>query len=138
MDTRSYQRVLMVDDDEDDCVMATEAFAENGVKASFSCVYDGVRLIDHLSECLLDEKCKLPRLILLDLNMPRKSGREVLAMLRAHPGFQNIPVVILTTSDKDDVLPATLEMADGFVTKPATFEEWVAMMRPFIDRWLAG
>ncbi len=127
--------VLMADDDQDDCLMATEAFADSGAKVGFSCVEDGKELMDRLLECYHSDR-GLPNLILLDLNMPRLNGHEALMAIRAEEALRNIPVVILTTSSEDDVRSSTKKMADGFITKPPSFDGWFLIMKSIADRWL--
>ena len=79
--------VLMADDDAEDCFLAVEAFAETGAEAAFRCVLDGVELMDHLSEHSRSQVKRLPDLILLDLNTPRKDGRETLIEIKAEPAL---------------------------------------------------
>jgi len=129
--------VLMADDDAEDCWLATEAFAKSGVEAAFSCVLDGVELMNHLKERSRPNAKGLPSLILLDLNMPRKDGWQALTEIKAEPALQHIPIVILTTSEEQSNVDLTLKAgAESFITKPATFDEWVEMMKSLADRWL--
>jgi CheY-like chemotaxis protein len=126
----------MADDDAEDCWLASEAFAESGVKAVFCCVLDGIELMDYLSGPSRSEAKGLPSLILLDLNMPRKNGAEVMSEIRSEPAFQQIPIVVLTTSNEEDVPYVISEMADGFITKPVTFDEWIEVMKSLAEQWL--
>jgi CheY-like chemotaxis protein len=128
--------VLMADDDTEDCWLATEAFLESGAKAAFCCVLDGIELMEYLSEPSRSEAKGLPSLILLDLNMPRKNGADAMIEIRSEAALQQIPIIILTTSNEEDVPPAISQMADGFITKPATFEEWIAIMKSLAEQWL--
>jgi two-component system, chemotaxis family, response regulator Rcp1 len=82
------------------------------------------------------ETKRLPDLILLDLNMPRKNGRQALLEIKSDPAFQNIPVVILTTSEKKVVDPITKAECNSFITKPSDFDEWVEIMKSLAERWL--
>jgi CheY-like chemotaxis protein len=132
-----HPAVLMADDDQDDCLMATEAFADSGAKVSFSCVEDGKELIDRLFECCHSGR-GLPNLILLDLNMPRLNGHEALMAIRADEALRNIPVVILTTSSEENVRSSTKKMADGFITKPPSYDGWFLIMKSVADRWLGN
>ena len=95
--------VLMADDDAEDCRLATKAFAESGAKVVFSCVLDGIELMNHLTEHSRSEAKGLPDLILLDLNMPRKNGWQALIEIKAEPALQHIPIVILTTSEEQEM-----------------------------------
>jgi CheY-like chemotaxis protein len=129
--------VLMADDDPEDCWLAIESFAESGAKAAFSCVLDGIELMNYLTEHSRVEAKRLPDLILLDLNMPQKDGREALIEIKSEPALQHIPIVILTTSEEQEDVDLTLKAgAESFITKPATFDEWVEMMRSLAERWL--
>jgi len=131
--------VLMADDDLDDCMLAEEAFAESGTKAAFSCVLDGVELMGYLAERSRVNPADLPSLILLDLNMPRKSGREALIEIKAKPALQHIPIIILTTSKEEkDVSFSMKAGAKSFITKPESFDEWVMIMKSLAESWLIG
>ena len=126
----------MADDDEEDCFLANEAFFESRVQATLSFVGDGNELIDYLVECSRSEACGLPRLILLDLNMPRKDGRQALLEIKAEPSLQHIPIVILTTSgEAEDVCFAMKAGASSFITKPASFDEWIKIMESLPGLW---
>jgi len=129
--------VLMADDDEDDCSLAKEAFGECGFKADFSCLLDGLELLDYLSAHSRDEVRGLPKLILLDLNMPRMDGRQTLLKIKAEPILRDIPIVIFTTSsEKKDICFAMKAGADLFITKPTNYDDWVEIMKSLAERWL--
>lgn len=137
MTTEIQKKVLMVDDDEEDCLLASEAFAESGADAAFVCIEDGIKLMDYLSERTRLEPDELPALILLDLNMPRKDGREALLEIRSDPALHTIPVVILTTSYEEKDIEFSMKAgADSFITKPVTFVEWVEKMKSLAKCWL--
>jgi CheY-like chemotaxis protein len=131
----------MVDDDVDDCTLATEAFKIAQVGNPLRCLYDGEKLIEYLRECLAQHvgaPC-FPALILLDLNMPRMDGRETLQMLKADPALHRIPVVVWTTSrSEDDVRRARAAGCDDYVIKPSSFTELVGIVRTVNERWLAA
>jgi CheY-like chemotaxis protein len=124
--------VLMADDDDDDCILARDAFKQSGSRGIFRFVEDGIKLLDYLST-----SHHLPALLLLDLNMPQKDGRQTLREIKAIPRFQNIPVVVFTTSreEKDRVFCHRMG-ANSFITKPTLFEDWVRIMRSLADKWL--
>jgi CheY-like chemotaxis protein len=90
--------VLMVDDDKENCLLAKEAFSKSGATANFLYVGNGIELMDYLSRHTKSEPDGLPDLILLDLNMPFMNGLEALRKIRVDQKFDNIPIVILTTS----------------------------------------
>lgn len=132
MTNRGKPVVLMADDDDDDCILAQNAFEMAGTRGHLHCVEDGMALFDYLNGT-----ARVPALILLDLNMPQKDGRQVLKEIKSTPTFRKIPVVVLTTSreEKDRVLSGEMG-ADSFITKPATFEGWVKIMKSLADEWL--
>ena len=137
MPEKNALTVLMADDDAEDCMLAAEAFAETGAKAAFSCVEDGQELMDYLSVNSLPESKGLPALILLDLNMPRKDGREALLEIKSKTALQHIPIVILTTSQEQRDIDFTKGAgAKAFITKPATFAKWVEIMESLVESWL--
>lgn len=133
MKNRNVPFVLMADDDEDDCILAKDAFAESGAQGVLGFVENGLELMSSLFR-----SAALPALILLDLNMPLKDGREVLKEIKSIPQFMNIPIVVLTTSREEKDVNYSCEMgAKSFITKPATFDGWVEIMKSLSDKWLA-
>jgi CheY-like chemotaxis protein len=124
--------ILIADDDDDDCMLTRDAFNASGAIGMMHFVNDGIELMNYLS-CT----ATLPDLILLDLNMPRKNGRQALKEIRSVLSFQNIPVVILTTSqEENDIIYCREEGADSVITKPASFSAWVKIMTALNDKWL--
>lgn len=123
--------VLMADDDVDDCMLAKDAFGEVTSNGKLHCVEDGAKLMDHLLNA-----SRLPSLILLDLNMPRKDGRQALREIKSIRSLQQIPIVIFTTSEAEKDIVFSREMgADSFITKPARFQEWVDIMKMLIQSY---
>lgn len=133
--------VLMADDDEDDQMFAQDAFEESGLPYSLNFVNDGEALLDHLHGCLDSDnpsRTLLPDLILLDLNMPRKDGREALREIKSHPQLRHIPVVVLTTSSADgDVYQSYDIGANSYITKPVTFESLVDVLNTLGKYWFS-
>lgn len=137
MPNSNHKTVLMADDDAEDCMLATEAFMESGARATFSCVEDGMELMEYLALHSSPHTRALPALILLDLNMPRKDGRAALVEIKSQPLLRSIPIVILTTSrEQRDIDFTTRAGADSFITKPASFDRWVEMMKLLAETWL--
>ena len=134
-----FQVVLMADDDRDDCVLVEEAFKENRMQGNFRCVEDGEILLDYLyrrGPFIEAGTSPLPRLILLDLNMPRKNGYEVLRTLKADPALRAIPVVVLSTSDEPADVKMSYELgANSFITKPGNFEDLVRIVGTLGKYW---
>jgi len=123
-------RILLVDDDPGDVLITREAFAENKVRNVLHVVSDGETALAFLRR--EDEFAAAPRpdLILLDLNLPKKSGHEVLEEIKTDVDLQRIPVVVLTTSDaEEDILRSYNLHANAYVTKPMDFERFLTVIR---------
>jgi CheY-like chemotaxis protein len=122
--------VLLVEDDPGDTLMIREAFEDNKVRNRLTCVTDGVQALDFLRREGDHAGAARPDLILLDLNLPRKDGREVLAEIKADDDLRTIPVVVLTTSQaEEDVLRSYELHANAYVTKPVDFERFIEVVR---------
>jgi CheY-like chemotaxis protein len=132
--------ILMADDDADDRLMAKEAFEESRVVNDLRFVEDGVELMDYLKrQGKYSDPTMSPRpgLILLDLNMPKKDGREALKEIKSDPALKNIRVVILTTSKAEEDIYRTYNLsAASYITKPVTFEGLVDVIRTLGKYWL--
>jgi len=130
----------MADDDPDDRMMTQAAMQENRLVNDLHFVEDGVALMEYLrreGEYQDPEKSPRPGLILLDLNMPRKDGREVLTELKADASLRSIPVVVLTTSRaEEDILRSYDLGVSSFITKPVSFDGLVEAMKVFGKYWL--
>jgi len=131
--------ILMADDDPDDRLMAREALEEARLVNELRFVEDGEQLLDYLKRrgrFAEPDAAPRPGLILLDLNMPRKSGREALAEIKADPELRSIPVVVLTTSKaEEDILRSYDLGVNSFITKPVTFDGLVEVMRSLARYW---
>ena len=122
--------VLLVEDDPGDVVLIEEAFEDNKVHNRLHVVSDGVEAIDFLRKQGENGGSPTPDLILLDLNLPRKDGREVLAEVKTDERLQQIPVVVLTTSKlEEDVLRSYKLHANAYVTKPVDFDRFIEVVR---------
>ena len=134
-----YVTILMADDDEDDCLLAKEALAENRLANNLYFVNDGEELLDYLhNRGKFEDRAQNPRpgLILLDLNMPRKDGREALREIKADPELKSIPVVILTTSkEEEDIVRSYNLGANSFISKPVSFDGLIDVMRSLGEYW---
>ena len=125
--------VLLVEDDPGDALMIREAFEHNKVRNALHVVADGVEAMQFLRRRASTPRAA-PDLILLDLNLPRKDGREVLARSRATPRCATIPVVVLTTSQaEEDVLRSYELHANAYVTKPVDFDRFIEVVRQIDD-----
>jgi two-component system, response regulator len=137
-DTSDSITILMADDDCDDRLMAEDAMRESRLGNTFRCVEDGQELMDYLTRKGKYAVGDAPRpgLILLDLNMPRKDGRQALKEIKSDPDLRRIPVVILTTSKtEEDVLRSYDLGANSFITKPVTFDRLVDIVRTLGNYW---
>ena len=137
---RSSFTILMADDDRDDCLLVKEAFAESRLLNDLRFVADGVELMDYLlhrGQYQDERSAPRPGLILLDLNMPRKDGREALKEIKSHRDLRSIPVVILTTSkEEEDILQSYDLGASSFITKPVTFSGLMDAVQAMKKYWL--
>lgn len=131
--------ILMADDDADDRMLAKDAFDENHLNNEIRFVEDGEELMDYLlrrGDYADPETSPRPGIILLDLNMPRKDGREALAEIKADSSLKRIPVVVLTTSKAEEDLFRTYELGvSSYITKPVTFEGLVEVIGTFGQYW---
>jgi two-component system response regulator len=132
--------ILLADDDEDDRMMTREALLDARLTNDLRSVIDGVELLEYLrNEGKFADPDDAPRpgLILLDLNMPRKDGRESLAEIKADPELRSIPIVVLTTSKAEQDIVKTYDLGvNSFITKPVTFAGLVDAMAVFSRYWL--
>jgi CheY-like chemotaxis protein len=138
---RNEVTILLADDDEDDRDFTRDALRDAGVPNEMRFVVDGQDLMDYLRRegMYADGAVDAPRpsVILLDLNMPRKDGREALAEIKTDEVLRTIPVVALTTSrDEKDIIRTYRLGANSFITKPVTFEALVEVMRTLQRYWL--
>ena len=131
--------ILMADDDEDDCMLAREALAESRLANALYLVRDGEELMDYLHQRgKYTDRNLAPRpgLILLDLNMPKKDGREALREIKTDPQLKHIPIVVLTTSKAEEDIYRSYELgANSYITKPVTFASLVEVMRTIGKYW---
>ncbi len=131
--------ILLADDDPDDRKLTHDAFMENRLANDFHAVEDGEELLDYLHRRGQYESLRgnpLPGLILLDLNMPRKDGREALKEIKADPELRRIPVVVLTTSKAEEDIVRTYDLGvNSYVTKPVTFKSLVELIKVLGCYW---
>ena len=132
--------ILMADDDPDDRQMTKEAFAESHLANDLRFVHDGEELMDYLQrrgKYADPAKSPRPGLILLDLNMPKKDGREALREIKADPSLRKIRVVVLTTSKAEEDILRTYDLsAASYITKPVTFDGLLDVVQTLGKYWL--
>ena len=138
---KSQGTILCAEDDPDDRLLIAEAFAESGLLQALHFVEDGEELLEYLrgeSPRSGQPPSPRPSLILLDLNMPRKDGREALRELKSDPALRPIPVVVLTTSMAEEDIRLSYDLyANSFVVKPARFDSLVQLFRSLGQYWFS-
>lgn len=128
--------VLMADDDEDDRLLARDAFEESASDVNLQFVEDGQELLEYLHGHGVWANHPTPSLILLDLNMPRKDGREALAAIKDDPTLRRIPIVIVSTSKAEEDVTRSYELGvSSFISKPVTYESLVSMVEALTHYW---
>lgn len=130
--------ILMADDDPDDRMLTQEALVENKLANDLHFVVDGEDLMDYLHQRgkYNSENAPLPGLILLDLNMPKKDGREALAEIKADPKLRRIPIIVLTTSKAEEDIIRSYDLGiSSFITKPVTFDDLVEVAKAIGNYW---
>lgn len=132
--------ILMADDDADDRMLTRDALEESRVLNDLRFVEDGEELMEYLTrkgKYVNAEDSPRPGLILLDLNMPKKDGREALKEIKADPNLRRIPVVVMTTSKAEEDIFRSYDFgASSFITKPVTFDRLVELMRTLGEYWV--
>ena len=131
--------ILMADDDEEDLQMTQEALQESRLGNDLRVTLDGEELMDYLlrrGQYANPADSPKPGLILLDLNMPKKDGREALAEIKANPDLRKIPVIVLTTSRAEEDIFRSYDLGvSSFITKPVTFDGLVVAMKVLAEYW---
>ena len=135
-DTKSIT-ILLADDDPDDRLLVQEAFQENHLLNIVQTVEDGEELMEYLhKKGKFSDAVIRPNMILLDLNMPRKSGLEALREIKADPELRSIPVIILTTSKAEEDIIRSYDLGvNSFIVKPVTFEALVSLVKTIGNYW---
>lgn len=131
-------RILLVEDDPGDALITRESLADAPVACDLAVVDDGAMALDYLHKRGEFSEAQTPHLVLLDLNLPKVSGHEVLAELKADPALASIPVVVLSTSSADDDVIATYSLhGNAHITKPVDFEDYQAVIRSIDEFFLS-
>lgn len=131
--------ILMADDDDDDFVLTQKALRQGKLLNTLIRVKDGEELLDYLLKKgdYADQETIRPGVILLDLNMPRKDGREALREIKSNPDLSDIPVVVFTTSKAEEDIYKSYQLGvNSFITKPVTFENLIKVMQTLGKYWL--
>ena len=131
--------ILIAEDDEDDYLLTMEALKEAGVDTQIKWVKDGEELMDYLEPVgttIKKTSPEFPSLILLDLNMPRKDGREVLDEIKKNNALRKIPVVVLTTSKAETDINHAYDLGvNSYIQKPVRFNEFVEVIKVLSNYW---
>ena len=129
-------RILLVEDNPADALLTREALKQGMVNSSLTHVIDGAEAVDYLFQRGRFTGATRPDLVLLDLNLPKKSGREVLAEVKADPGLRSIPIVILSTSQSAEDVNAAYELyANCYVSKPMEFDNYLSVVSSVKGFW---
>ena len=138
MKAKSPIVILMADDDDDDYMLTQKALKQSKLLNKLYRVRDGEELLDYLNRRgeYNDAEYSRPGVILLDLNMPRKDGREALKEIKSDPALRDIPVVVFTTSKAEEDIYKTYQLGvNSFITKPVTFENLVQVIQALGTYW---
>lgn len=130
--------ILIAEDDADDRFLLQTAFEEKGFRDKIEFVENGVELLKFLEKIRLkdSEESFFPGFIMLDLNMPKKSGREALQELKQHPVFKSIPVIVYTTTKNEMEIKRCYELgANSYIVKPARFEALLKVVEDIRNYW---
>lgn len=131
------KHILMIEDNEGDVLLAKEALSNSKVPLKISVARDGAAGIEFLESQMQQENSQLPDLILLDINLPKKTGHEVLEFIKTHLVFKKIPVVMLSTSSLPADISSSYAMhANSFVTKPVDLENFLRVVAQVERFWL--
>jgi two-component system, chemotaxis family, response regulator Rcp1 len=130
--------ILLVEDSPSDAALTREALEKGKIANNLNCVGDGVEALEYLHRQGKFAKAKRPDLIMLDLNMPRKDGKEVLKELKSDPSLKTIPVIVLTTSHAEqDILQSYQLSANCYITKPVDFKSFIDVVNSIEQFWLS-
>lgn len=128
-------RILLVEDSDDDVLMIRESFKKSKILNELAVVSDGQAAVDYLKN-LLGQEAELPGLVLLDINMPKKNGFEVLDFIKNTDALRHLPVIMLTTSEsEDDVLKSYQSGACSYIPKPVNIYDLKKVMEQFDIYW---
>jgi CheY-like chemotaxis protein len=135
---RTAPRILLVEDNPGDARLLREALRQNGMRCRLYVVEDGEEAMHYLRRVEPYENAERPNLIFLDLNLPRKDGREVLAEVKADPDLRRIPVIVLTTSEADrDVFRVYDLHANCYIQKPGDLDRYMEVIRSCEHFWFS-
>lgn len=127
--------ILLIEDNEGDILLTTEAFEESRITNQITVIRDGKAAIDYFET--LGAKDNIPHLVLLDINLPKKNGHEVLSYIKNNEKYKCIPVIVLTTSSSEkDILLSYQNHVNCFITKPIELNEFMQAIAKIEDFWI--
>lgn len=130
-------RILLVEDNEGDIMLLKEAFEDASMEHELIIVNDGEQALNYLNKEFPFEKAETPDIIVLDINLPKMNGHEVLHYIKSHATFKSIPVTILTTSSSSkDIDEAYQNYVNSYITKPVEVEDFSNVVSSIEDYWL--
>lgn len=138
MSSVEFVEILLVEDNAGDIELTREALQESKMRNTLAVVQDGEEAMDFLLKKGKYADAITPDVILLDLNLPKKDGREVLADIKKHPTLRRIPVVVLTTSEaEEDLIKAYDNYANCYIKKPVDFNKFIHVVKKIEDFWFS-
>jgi CheY-like chemotaxis protein len=130
--------ILLVEDNEGDILLTTEALEEGKISNTLKVIRDGATMLNYLKEIAENSPSELPDLILLDINLPKKNGHEVLKEVKSNKLLKHIPVIMLTTSSSEvDILKSYQEHANCYLIKPMEVSDFLKVIEKIEDFWLS-
>src|SRR6201996_3146435 len=130
--------ILLVDDNEGDILLTREALEECKIVNQISIAHDGIQAVNFLRKEPPYEDTDMPDLILLDINLPKMDGTEVLSIVKTDPDLKRIPVIMLTTSSAEkDILASYDNYANCYITKPVDLDRFMDVVRTIEDFWIS-
>ena len=138
METRNVIEILLVEDNPADVRLTLEALKVGNIRSKVQVIKDGEKAVNYFKKGKGFENRSLPDLILLDLNLPKLSGREVLAVIKQDEDLKHIPVIILTTSkSEEDILKSYQHHANCYITKPVDFDQFSDLIKKLDYFWFS-
>ncbi|HWJ28430.1 MAG TPA: response regulator [Flavisolibacter sp.] len=130
-------QILLVEDNEGDIILTLEAFSEANIKNNITIARDGLQALQYLNAEGIFKDAVIPDLILLDINLPKYDGKEVLSYIKGHEKFKQIPVIMLTTSSsQNDIKESYLKHANCYVPKPLDLHKFIDVVKQIENFWI--
>lgn len=131
-------KLFLIEDNEGDILLISEALEDLDIPLQITFAKDGQEAVEVLETCLRENQAEVPDLILLDINLPRKNGQEVLRFIKNSEGLKQLPVIMLTTSsNQNDILESYLNHANSYITKPVGSESYLDILQNIEKFWFS-